>query len=242
MRRRQQGGGTSIGPESYGGRSKLLVCAPSNAAVDEIAKRLKQGVSLASGVAKPKVVRIGNSETTNASVHDLLIDRLVEQELANMDDTKENDTDFREKREKLLGEISAIRLELDEIERTLNDTSKADMTHRDHVLRRQSLTASLQQKRSLLKTISEDQRMHVRQVEAVKMRSRQKVLNEADVICATLSGAGHEMLTSMDLTFSAVIVDEAAQAVEISALIPLKYNCSRCVLVGGKYSARKKEK
>ncbi|ORY92029.1 hypothetical protein BCR43DRAFT_479100 [Syncephalastrum racemosum] len=232
VRRRQQGGGTSIGPESYGGRSKLLVCAPSNAAVDEIAKRLKQGVSLASGIAKPKVVRIGNPETTNTSVQDLLIDRLVEQELASMDDNNENDTDFREKREKLLGEISAIRLQLDEIERTLNDTSKADMTHRDHILRRQALTASLQQKRSLLKTISDDQRMHVRQVEAVKMRSRQKVLNEADVICATLSGAGHEMLTSMDLTFSAVIVDEAAQAVEVSALIPLKYNCSRCVLVG----------
>jgi hypothetical protein len=36
----------------------------------------------------------------------------------------------------------------------------------------------------------------------------------------------------MGLSFSWVIIDEAAQCVELDTLIPLKYNCTKCVLVG----------
>jgi senataxin len=30
-----------------------------------------------------------------------------------------------------------------------------------------------------------------------------------------------------------VIIDEAAQAIELSSLIPLKYRTKRCIMVGG---------
>ena len=33
-------------------------------------------------------------------------------------------------------------------------------------------------------------------------------------------------------SFEIVVIDEAAQAVELSTLIPLRYGCKRCVLVG----------
>jgi len=29
-----------------------------------------------------------------------------------------------------------------------------------------------------------------------------------------------------------MVIDEAAQAIELSSLIPLKYGCSKCVMVG----------
>jgi senataxin len=29
-----------------------------------------------------------------------------------------------------------------------------------------------------------------------------------------------------------VVIDEAAQSIELSSLIPLKFNCTRCVMVG----------
>ncbi|KAI1043017.1 hypothetical protein LB505_007884 [Fusarium chuoi] len=35
-----------------------------------------------------------------------------------------------------------------------------------------------------------------------------------------------------DVEFETVIIDEAAQCVELSALIPLKYGCYKCILVG----------
>ncbi|KAG1416401.1 hypothetical protein G6F57_023784 [Rhizopus arrhizus] len=70
-------------------------------------------------------------------------------------------------------------------------------------------------------------------MEVSRIRARQKVLANADVVCATLSGSGHDMLTTMGMSFGTVIVDEAAQSVEISSLIPLKFDTQKCVLVGG---------
>jgi senataxin len=48
-----------------------------------------------------------------------------------------------------------------------------------------------------------------------------------------LSGAGHETLEQLD--FEMVIIDEAAQSIELSSLIPLKFRCQRCIMVGGKH-------
>eukprot|EP01041_Mallomonas_annulata_P008591 gene8591-17720_t len=55
------------------------------------------------------------------------------------------------------------------------------------------------------------------------------ILETADIICSTLSGAGSSSLLEAlvhisNFSFDAVIIDEAAQAVEPSSLIPLKYN------------------
>jgi hypothetical protein len=93
------------------------------------------------------------------------------------------------------------------------------------------------------------------------MDVRKQILDRADVVCATLSGAGffviillslilllilllliilfigsqHILEVAMRLTgfsFDAVIIDEAAQAVEPSTLIPLKFNPKTLVMVG----------
>jgi len=61
---------------------------------------------------------------------------------------------------------------------------------------------------------------------------QQAILDGAHVICATLSGSGHEMFQGLNIEFETVIIDEAAQSIELSALIPLKYGCSKCILVG----------
>lgn len=39
-------------------------------------------------------------------------------------------------------------------------------------------------------------------------------------------------LTHTLCSFEAVIIDEAAQAVELDTLIPLRYGCRNCILVG----------
>jgi senataxin len=59
-------------------------------------------------------------------------------------------------------------------------------------------------------------------------------------VCATLSGAGSAAVKAGDRcsAFDAVVVDEAAQAIEASALVPLPLICAgggnrfKCVLVG----------
>ena len=56
-------------------------------------------------------------------------------------------------------------------------------------------------------------------------------LDSAQVVCTTLNGAGHDCMGET-MPFNIVIIDEAAQAVEMSTLIPLQLGPSRCVLVG----------
>eukprot|EP01054_Gregarina_sp_Poly1_P007183 Gregarina_sp_Poly_1__7182@NODE_393_length_8957_cov_1164_871316_g322_i0_p1_GENE_NODE_393_length_8957_cov_1164_871316_g322_i0NODE_393_length_8957_cov_1164_871316_g322_i0_p1_ORF_typecomplete_len993_score171_62AAA_12/PF13087_6/6_1e03AAA_12/PF13087_6/2_5e03AAA_12/PF13087_6/9_5e53AAA_11/PF13086_6/2_1e46AAA_30/PF13604_6/1_1e17Viral_helicase1/PF01443_18/9_9Viral_helicase1/PF01443_18/1_4e10AAA_19/PF13245_6/1_1e03AAA_19/PF13245_6/0_00023AAA_19/PF13245_6/1_5e06ResIII/PF04851_15/0_0082ResIII/PF04851_15/8_2T len=64
--------------------------------------------------------------------------------------------------------------------------------------------------------------------ELIKM----KLLEEAQVVCATLSVAGSKELITFSGGFDTVVVDEASQGVELSTIIPLKLNCRRLILVG----------
>ena len=62
--------------------------------------------------------------------------------------------------------------------------------------------------------------------------AKMMVLNEASIVCTTLSCAGYSMFSQLKHGFDTVLIDEAAQAVEVSTLIPLKYACRRLILVG----------
>src|SRR5439155_3539277 len=54
----------------------------------------------------------------------------------------------------------------------------------------------------------------------------------ADIICSTLIESGHEILSTVNINFSILIIDNVTQATELSSLIPLKYNPKRVVLIG----------
>ncbi|MEJ6563114.1 MAG: AAA domain-containing protein [Euryarchaeota archaeon] len=56
------------------------------------------------------------------------------------------------------------------------------------------------------------------------------VLDGAEVICATTIGVGHNLLR--DRRFPVVLMDEATQASEPSALVPITRGCRQLVLVG----------
>ncbi|ORX71599.1 hypothetical protein DL89DRAFT_129430 [Linderina pennispora] len=62
--------------------NKLLICAPSNAAVDEIVKRLKQGIRDDTGKTFfPSVVRVGMSDSVSSTVRDTTLDFLLDKAL-----------------------------------------------------------------------------------------------------------------------------------------------------------------
>ena len=56
------------------------------------------------------------------------------------------------------------------------------------------------------------------------------LLDGADVVCATTIGAGHHILG--DRKFPIVLIDEATQASEPSALVPIIRGCRQLILVG----------
>jgi senataxin len=213
-------------------KKKLLICAPSNAAVDELVLRLKEGVLPVNGPRqKINVIRIGRSDAINASVKDVMLDELVRMKLEGDNGEKNK---LLQDRDKLHQEAAKIKERLNEI-RPQMDAARAGAD--------KALELKLQREFDLLKRnqahigskIDEDKESGntvSRQNEINRRRFQQEIIDGAHVLCSTLSGSGHDMFRNLNVEFETVIIDEAAQCIELSALIPLKYGCSKCVLVG----------
>lgn len=224
--------GRTSGPAEKEIVKKILLCAPSNAAIDEITYRLKEGVSGTSQqLISPKVVRIGNPKSMNVSVKDVSLDYLTEQKLNASSDAKAAGKDSHSEIAMLRSQLDAAKLQrqqkLEEMHGIHDNTAKTLALQEEIKMlskRRADLTHRLDKAR-------DQQKANSRAMDTVNRSCQKEVLGEADVICATLAGSGHEMLEAYD--FEMVIIDEAAQAIELSSLIPLKYRCSRCVMVGG---------
>ncbi|KAK8048702.1 helicase sen1 [Apiospora phragmitis] len=217
--------------QSQGASKKLLVCAPSNAAVDELVIRLKQGVKTINGsFHKINVLRLGRSDAINAAVRDVTLDELVK---ARLEGDKEKNSGPTE-RQKLHEDAGAIKKEIGDLRpqleaaRAMDDRQIANTLQRrwDELKRQQtSIGAKIDANKDSGMTAA-------RENDILRKKVQQEILDSAQVLCATLSGSGHEMFKNLSVEFETVIIDEAAQCVELSALIPLKYGCSKCILVG----------
>jgi senataxin len=209
---------------------KILVCAPSNAAVDELVMRLKAGITTLDGRnEKLSIVRLGRSDAINANIRDVTLDELVNARLNLVAPKNGSDRDIHEimlEHKDCSDKLKALRMQIDECRAKGESVPQADL-HAMEGLKRKMAQLSLQidQGRDKQKTASRD-------AELERRRIQQSILDSAHVLCATLSGSGHEIFQSLDIEFETVIIDEAAQSIELSALIPLKYGCSKCILVG----------
>ena len=209
---------------------KVLVCAPSNAAVDELVMRFKAGVRTINGSTEQlSVVRLGRSDAINANVKDVTLEELVNARLnlsAPKDSGEKDINDIMMEHKAISDEVHAARLKLDEC-RSHGQAVKPEEEIQFDALKRKKAQLSLQidSARDRAKTASRDAELN-------RKRMQQEILDSAHVLCATLSGSGHEVFQSLNIEFDTVIIDEAAQSIELSALIPLKYGCSKCILVG----------
>lgn len=230
--------GTQIHTNRAGGLAdkepvkKILLCAPSNAAIDEIAFRLKEGVSGAGRqVNAPKVVRLGNVKAMNASVRDASLEYLIEQKMnANpqLNNPKDSGSEITRLRAELENLKKTRQQKFDELSQVHDNTAKT-FALEEEVKKLNKAKGALTHQ---IDKLRDQQKSDSRTMDATRRRFRSEVLQDADVICSTLSGSAYEYLEQLD--FELVVIDEAAQAIELSSLIPLKYNCKHCVMVGGK--------
>jgi senataxin len=215
-----------------GAMKKLLVCAPSNAAVDELVLRLKQGVKSAMGsFHKISVIRLGRSDIINSAVKDVSLDELVNKRLEELSIREKTRADI----DKLHSDAGEIRDTLMQLRSDLQIARDADDRDNANRLQRE-IDKVVKQQISIGNQIDnskkEDQSVN-RMVEIKRQEIQQDILSKAHVLCATLSGSGHDMFKKLEnVDFETVIIDEAAQCVELSALIPLKYGALKCILVG----------
>lgn len=206
--------------------SRILICAPSNAAIDEVAFRLKQGVrSSGGGLAIPNIVRIGAGDKISPLVKDLRLEELVATRVGNTDPVKPIDVNAL--RDNLRAMTRQINTLIEEIKSPDVVASRADEIQgllNTLRFKRNGLSRELDAAKDRNETARRTRDGNLRRFEA-------EILASAQVICATLSGSGHSSLAPFN--FETVVIDEAAQSVEISSLIPLKYGTRRAILVGG---------
>lgn len=210
---------------------KILVAAPSNAAVDELVMRFKDGIRISGHqTQKINVVRLGRSEAINAAVKDVTLEELVSARLAETlggnSNPKEDIHAVMMEHKKASDEMVQLRQRMDALRAKGEKVSDADDQLHEALKRRKTqLGGQIDKMRETQNSASRDADIKKRQIQ-------QEILDNAHVLCATLSGSGHEIFQGLNVEFETVIIDEAAQSIELSALIPLKYGCSKCILVG----------
>ncbi|KAJ1919557.1 DEAD-box type RNA helicase [Mycoemilia scoparia] len=248
-------------------KHRILVCAPSNAAVDEIVKRLMQGIRDGTGKTfYPRVVRVGLSESINSAVKDMSLDSLVDKELntfSELSSSKQEGTggglsNYKEssdtakslasavlsikqkkiQNEKLLTELfeqkASIIIKRNDIRLKLHNSDNAPSLDEQRELEAMSKQygKKIREIEARIDSAKTDSGRTTQEMDMVQRNARLNILRRTDVLCCTLSGSGHDIMNSMPCDFETVIIDEAAQSVELASLIPLRNGCKRCVLVG----------
>jgi senataxin len=175
------------------------------------------------------VVRVGSEKSINVAVKDISLDALIQAKLDASDINKDDKAQKVLALKAQLNSVKSLRQEKENEYDRVRDNTEKSLALDDEIRKLKQQRTSLAQQLSKVQDQVKDQS---RTMDSMRRRFRTEVLQEADVICSTLAGAGHDILEQFD-SFEMVVIDEAAQAIELSTLIPLKYKCKRCVMVGG---------
>lgn len=206
---------------------RILICAPSNAAVDELVLRLKEGVMGSNKqIIKPGIVRLGRSDAINSNVREFTLEELIDKKLEEIEKeaNEKFDGGLRAEQNKNLAARDELRAKQDTIESAEErEACRLQIT---------ALTKKIKETGHKLDLQREQLQVKARKRDIERRKAQTTIMRQAQVICATLSGSAHNALSSLQMRFDTVIIDEAAQCIELSALIPLKYGCKQCIMVG----------
>lgn len=220
-------------------RPRLLICAPSNSAVDEILTRLTTNKFI-DGQGReycPELARIGAGGRVSEAAKsftaegqaEAFLDRMCAEDM-NAEAQKSAQTAFlttwQNRCNSLLVQLARTPKRQASSHPTIIDLHEK-LERMDRDLRRLSIAAS-----DGAKALTREEKL--RQI-------ARTYVEDAQLVFSTLSGAASSILTKRaanDITsaegalFDTVVIDEGAQATEPSCLIPMALGASRCLLVG----------
>lgn len=198
----------------------LLICTPSNAAINEIMARILSAI----GPDKIKFVRVGRSEVVPINYRKYSLDYLVDKRL-NSDDYEKLDI-MKDHKDAFYK--AETRLEFYEYPSCVGYQKQKGLKLMCQYFR--TLKGYLVEKIN-------DAEFNLRfgnNDSTIRLETGVEILKKSNVILTTLSGAGHKSISSLavDVPLKHVIIDEAAQLTEPGELIPLQYGCKKCIMIG----------
>ncbi|ETO78906.1 hypothetical protein F444_06262 [Phytophthora nicotianae P1976] len=211
--------------------NNILLCAPSNGAVNELVLRIvTDGLMDSSGkvtkVRAPSVhpealteefisiVRLGNAgEDASEIVNSVCLPHIIRREMAIHPKAMQ------------LHSLQDTQRQLRSSIRDFHNKAEEDTGQKKD---RKALAKMHQQ----LTECSGKIRRLRDEVTAIRAKMTETILSKASIIACTLSKAGSGDFSELKHGFDALIIDEAAQAVELSTLVPIRERVARVVLVG----------
>uniref|UniRef100_A0A673L5Q5 Probable helicase senataxin n=1 Tax=Sinocyclocheilus rhinocerous TaxID=307959 RepID=A0A673L5Q5_9TELE len=204
-------------------RTRVLLCAPSNAAIDSLMKKVIlifkekcRNINAPQGnCGDINLVRLGSERTISKSLKPFSLDHQTKARAQRAQQTAEADIHRRKE-------------QLEQIVENLSQ--RCAKTNKD------SFETLMEQKMQLLKE-REGLSRQIKECRSRRQESQALVLQNAHVICCTLSTSGSIVLENAfrrlgHEPFSCVIIDEASQAKETETLIPMLYRSAAVILVG----------
>ncbi|XP_016325677.1 probable helicase senataxin isoform X1 [Sinocyclocheilus anshuiensis] len=206
-------------------RTRVLLCAPSNAAIDSLMKKVIlifkekcRNITAPQGnCGDVNLVRLGSERTISKSLKPFSLDHQTKARAQRAQQTVE--ADIHRQKEQLDQNIDNLS---QRCAKTKKDSSEFKML--------------MEQKLQLLKE-REGLSRQIKECRSRRQESQALVLQNAHVICCTLSTSGSTVLENAfrrlgHEPFSCVIIDEASQAKETETLIPMLYRSPAVILVG----------
>ncbi|EKX47588.1 hypothetical protein GUITHDRAFT_137364 [Guillardia theta CCMP2712] len=198
-------------------KPRILICAPSNAAVDHIVERvLSERLRDGNGLYTPDMIRIGSPNACHHKIRVVTLDHQVQEIMSRggeLEDCKHRYRSLLTRRSYLEAECKGV-----------------------------GATNSLEVEMLKVRTQLEEVERDIKRLEVVKKiksskeedtdQLRTMLLDDAQVILTTLSSAGLDCFSRLQNKIDTVIIDEACQSVEAGTLIPLLLGARRCILVG----------
>lgn len=212
---------------------RVLVCAPSNEAVNELVRRLagwqrngtrtdvvgtwdKSGEPL-----RLRIVRIGKEERMCRSVQDLSLDAQVRSVISKEFPSLPSKDDLQE----LESEIISLERKLDGLLLRNGPTGR---------LVREDLWYEIADKKGKVEVMKTETKLR----SSLEQVIQKEIIHAADVIAVTLGSSTNSSINFLETTvrdktiFDAIVVDEACQATQITTSIPFGYFARKLVLIG----------
>ena len=227
-------------------KPRILVCAPSNAAVDELCKRVVQNGFYDMNAKKytPDVVRISAGEVALSTAVSKVSSReqaanflrMPPQELEASKHFSLNQVEQLSRRIEVLvlnykrnfkmlqatcDTEGVLEAQLKAMQQPLIDLVDLHENRDKHLIHLYRLDRTEHSR----KCPQHQQRRFLRELE-------DSFLMEAEIVFCTLSSSAKPAFEKLKLKFQVVLIDEAAQASEIECLQPMQYGARHCVLVG----------
>jgi superfamily I DNA and/or RNA helicase len=195
-------------------RGRVLICAQSNAAVDELLLRLSDGLIGSNGQKyKPYIVRVGNQKTIHSSSLPYFINTLVEQKVSEDMKAKadgkagaefESTISLRARLEKVVDDIRKYearraKLNSDDCEDessakiSVSQDASGDIPDDQINAKLNQLYGQKREITSDLRIAHTNERRLSEENRALKQRVRKQILMDAQIVLTTLSGAGGDL-------------------------------------------------